>query len=225
MGPAALPRFWRPLGLGPKALPSRSLCLVATSPLRLHLTSCGDRGARTPPGGELVRPRRRPAGSGEGLGLLSGLHSPGRSRAAAAGGARSFGDASNQAENRALRAGARAACGFPAGPARAPGSSWRRRGDTVGRGRGEERAERGRAPGRPGLAGPRLRQSAGADAGGGSAALGYQPAGRGAPGARPCGRYAPGRPAAPARSRLRPARPLALLFPPQSLQLSLPAAA
>lgn len=48
----------------------------------------------------------------------------------------------------------------------APGSARRRCGDTAGRGQGEERAERGLAPGRQGLAGPRLRQSAGADAGG-----------------------------------------------------------
>lgn len=85
-------------------------------PFVLHLAGCGDRSARTPPGGELVRPRRRPAGSGEGLGLLSGLHSPGRSRSAAAGGARSFGDSGDQAESRARRTGARAGCEFPAGP-------------------------------------------------------------------------------------------------------------
>lgn len=107
----------------------------------------------------------------------------------------------------------------------APRSARRRRGDTAGRGQGEERAERGLAPGRPGLAGPRLRQSAGADAGGGSGALGYQRAGRGAPGARRCGRCAPGRPAAPARSPLLPARPLALPFSPRSLQSGLSAAA
>lgn len=116
----------------------------------LHLAGCGDRGARTPPGGELIRPRRRPAGSGEGLGLLSGLHSPGRSRAAAAGGARSFRDAGDQAESRARGAGARAACGFTAGPLGLPAQ--RGGGAATPRGAAEGRRERSAGERRDGRA-------------------------------------------------------------------------
>lgn len=109
-------------------------------PFVLHLASCGDRGARTPPGGELVRPRRRPAGSGEGLGLLSGLHSPGRSRSVAAGGAQSFGDAGDQADSRARKARARFGCGLPAGPLEL--QAQHRGGATTPRGAAEGRRER-----------------------------------------------------------------------------------
>lgn len=197
-----------PSDRGPKRSPAVLSAAWPRRPLVLHLAGYGDQGAKTPPGGELAWPRRRPAGSGEGLGLLSGLRSPGRSRPAAAGGARSSGDAGEQAESGAHRAGARAAGGFPARPLRPPAQ--RGGGAVTPRGAAEGRRERSAGERRAGkgLAGPRLRQSAGADAGGGSAALGYQRAGRGAPGARPCRRCAPGRPAAPARSRLSPARPL-----------------
>lgn len=44
VGPAALPRFWRPLGLGPNALPRRFLRRVAALPLRPPLS--GLRGPR-----------------------------------------------------------------------------------------------------------------------------------------------------------------------------------
>lgn len=224
VGPAALPRFWRPFGLGPNTLPRRFLRRVAALPLRPPLSGlqgprCQDtarRGAH--PAAQTPRGLRGgtwpafwpPLAGEEQRGCswrraeLQGRRRPGREPRA------------QSRSPRCLRVPGRAS--------RAPSSAQRRRGDTAGRGRGEERAERGRAPSRPGLAGPLLRQSAGADAGGGSTALGYQLAWRGEPGAPPCGRCAPGRPAAPARSRLRPARPLALPFSPQSLQPGLLAA-
>lgn len=219
-----MPRFWRPLGLGPDALPRRFLRRVATLPLRPPLSGlrgprCQDtarRGAH--PAAQTPRGLRggtwpafwpplageEPRGCSWRRAELQRHRRPGREPRA------------QSRSPRCLRVPGRASW--------APGSARRRCGDSAGRGRGEERAERGRAPSRQGLAGPLLRQSAGADAGGGSTALGYQLAWRGVPGAPPCGRCAPGLPAAPARSRLHPARPLALPFSSQSLQPGLLAA-
>jgi hypothetical protein len=150
---------------------------------------------------ELVRRRRRPA-AWEGLGLLlataiweepRGCSWRWRRRS------RRDGQAQNSLGRAA--AGARAAASEPGlsasakrGGGAASSAAQRRRRHRRARPRGGESGEGagGRAP--PGLAGLWLRQSAGADAGGGSAALGYQPAGRGAPGARPSGRCAPGQP-------------------------------
>lgn len=220
-----MPSFWRPLGLGPNALPHRSLRRVATSSLRPPPS--GLRGPEVPghrpegsssvradapraPGRDLAcflasTRREEPCGCSWLRAELRGRRRPGREPRA------------QGRSPRCLRVPSRASP--------APGSARRRCGDTAGRGQGEERAERGLAPGRPGLAGPRLRQSAGADAGGGSGALGYQRARRGAPGARRCGCCAPGRPAAPARSPLCPARPFALPSSPLSHQPGLSAAA
>lgn len=220
-----MPRSWRPLRLGLNTLPHRFLRRVATSPLRSPLS-----GLRGPECQDTARRGARPAAQTP-RGLRGGTWPAFWSPLA---GEEPLGCSWRSAELRGLRRPGREPCAqnrsprwlrVPCRASGAPGSARRRRSDTAGRGRGEERAERGRAPDRPGLAGPRLRQSAGADAGGGSAALGYQRAGRGAPGAPPCGRCAPGRPAAPARSRLRPARPRALPFSPLSLQPGLLAAA
>lgn len=84
-----------------------------------------------------------------------------------------------------------------------PGAAEASRGLAEGRRKERERS-------RPGLAGLRLRQSAGADAGGGSAALGYlADPGAGRLEVRLCGHCAPGTAAAPARrlGRLLPAPP------------------
>lgn len=216
-----MPSFWRPLGVGPNALPRRSLRRVATSSLR-------------PPPSRLRGPevpRHHPEGSSSGR--ADAPRAPGRDLACFLDSTRWGGAVRLQLEARvatgtqatrpkAERTGPESS--LPAGSQ--PGlSDYRLNAEEARQHRGarprEERAERGLAPGRPGLAGPRLRQSAGADAGGGTGALGYQRAGRGAPGARRCGRCAPGRPAAPARSPLRPVRPLALpLLAPVSPALS-----
>ena len=166
--------------------------------------------------GELVRRRRRPAASGRDLARVSALGSSGRAgrlkraEVGAQGPSRRSLLSAVPAPSAWLSALPRHTAGRRR-PLRSGPSAAEHRG---ARPRGGERRQRSR----PGLPGRQLRQSAGADAGGGSAALGYLPARRGA-GRRevgPRGRRARGRPlhlpgTTPAAPRALP--PPALLPP------------
>lgn len=166
--------------------------------------------------GELVRRRRRPAASGRDLARVSALGSSGRAgrlkraEVGARGPSRRSLLSAVPAPSAWLSALPRHTAGRRRPLRSGPGGAEHR----GARPRGGERRQRSR----PGLPGRQLRQSAGADAGGGSAALGYLPARRGA-GRRevgPRGRRAWGRPlhlpgTSPASPRALP--PPALLPP------------
>lgn len=149
--------------------------------------------------GELVRRRRRPAVSGRDLARVSALGSSGRAgrlkraEVGAPGPSRQSLLSAASAPSAWLSALPRHTAGRRRPLRSGPGAAEHRGAQP----RGGERRQRSR----PGLPGRQLRQSAGADAGGGSAALGYLPARRGA-GRRevgPRGRRARGTAAAPAR--------------------------
>lgn len=148
--------------------------------------------------GELFRRRRRPAVSGRDLARVSALGSSGRAgrlkraEVGARGPSRQSLLSAAPAPSAWLSALPRHTAGRRRPLRSGPGAAEHR----GARPRGGERRQRSR----PGLPGRQLRQSAGADAGGGSAALGYLPARRGA-GRRevgPRGRRARGTAAAPA---------------------------